>query len=65
MVEGGRETLEAFISSGLWDEARIFTGNKWFEEGLLAPVIPDRPAAQVIFHEDILEICYNRKQLLS
>jgi len=37
VVEGGRQLLETFISSGLWDEAHIFTGKKFFHEGVNAP----------------------------
>ncbi|MDC6351757.1 bifunctional diaminohydroxyphosphoribosylaminopyrimidine deaminase/5-amino-6-(5-phosphoribosylamino)uracil reductase RibD [Zeaxanthinibacter sp. PT1] len=37
IVEGGAKTLEAFIDSGLWDEARIFTGPTNFGSGLRAP----------------------------
>ena len=37
IVEGGAKTLQLFINSGLWDEARVFTGNKEFHEGIKAP----------------------------
>jgi diaminohydroxyphosphoribosylaminopyrimidine deaminase/5-amino-6-(5-phosphoribosylamino)uracil reductase len=37
MIEGGAELLRTFIRSGLWDEARIFTGYQHFEEGVAAP----------------------------
>lgn len=36
-VEGGKQTLQTFMDSGLWDEARVFTGNKEFGDGLKAP----------------------------
>lgn len=39
IVEGGRRTIQTFIDSGLWDEARIFTGIKKFHTGIKAPVI--------------------------
>lgn len=39
-VEGGATTLEAFLSKGLWDEARIFTGPARFGHGLHAPTLP-------------------------
>ena len=39
MIEGGRQILESFISSGIWDEARVLTGNKMFGKGLPAPVL--------------------------
>ncbi len=37
MVEGGKELLQSFINSGLWDEARVFKGQTNFESGILAP----------------------------
>ncbi|MBT8236932.1 MAG: bifunctional diaminohydroxyphosphoribosylaminopyrimidine deaminase/5-amino-6-(5-phosphoribosylamino)uracil reductase RibD [Bacteroidia bacterium] len=36
-IEGGSQTLQTFMDAGLWDEARVFTGNKEFGEGLRAP----------------------------
>ena len=41
LVEGGRQLLETFISSGCWDESRVFTGKKNFGSGIEAPVITD------------------------
>ena len=45
IVEGGAFTLNQFIESGLWDEARVFTGNKEFKDGVKAPVL-STPAAE-------------------
>ena len=28
IIEGGKKTLEKFIESGYWDEARVFTSTK-------------------------------------
>ena len=39
LVEGGSITLQHFIDSGLWDEARVFTGREKFVEGITAPNI--------------------------
>lgn len=39
IVEGGKQLLESFISSNLWDEAFRFTGNKFFTSGIKAPSI--------------------------
>jgi diaminohydroxyphosphoribosylaminopyrimidine deaminase/5-amino-6-(5-phosphoribosylamino)uracil reductase len=39
IVEGGAYTLNKFLDSGLWDEARIFCGNKNFGGGIKAPVM--------------------------
>ncbi len=39
IIEGGRHTLQSFIDAGLWDEARVFTGNMHLKEGTKAPVL--------------------------
>jgi diaminohydroxyphosphoribosylaminopyrimidine deaminase/5-amino-6-(5-phosphoribosylamino)uracil reductase len=40
LVEGGAHTLQTFIDSGLWDEARVFTAPFSWEQGIKAPKIP-------------------------
>jgi diaminohydroxyphosphoribosylaminopyrimidine deaminase/5-amino-6-(5-phosphoribosylamino)uracil reductase len=37
IIEGGTKTLQFFIDLNLWDEARIFIGNTFFEKGVKAP----------------------------
>lgn len=37
IVEGGAVLLNSCIAAGLWDEARVFVGNKWFFAGTRAP----------------------------
>lgn len=44
IVEGGRHTLQSFIDSGIWDEARIFTGTAMLGNGTQAPEIDRRNA---------------------
>lgn len=39
IVEGGASVLQQFIESNLWDEARVFIGNNFFEKGIKAPEI--------------------------
>jgi diaminohydroxyphosphoribosylaminopyrimidine deaminase/5-amino-6-(5-phosphoribosylamino)uracil reductase len=39
IVEGGRKTLQRFIASGLWDEARILIGDQLWESGVKAPMV--------------------------
>lgn len=39
VVEGGKQLLESFITLNLWDEAHVFTGNKFFGTGISAPRI--------------------------
>ena len=40
IVEGGARTLQYFIDSGCWDEARIEIGKQMLNEGVPAPEIP-------------------------
>lgn len=37
IIEGGRHTIQSFIDTNLWDEARVFIGNRVFKEGTKAP----------------------------
>ncbi len=39
IIEGGATLLQSFIDQNLWDEARVFVGNKKFKNGLKAPVL--------------------------
>ena len=39
IIEGGRQTLQSFIDSNLWDEARVFYGAVTFGEGTKAPAL--------------------------
>lgn len=39
IIEGGAYTLQRFIENNLWDEARIFTGQIAFNQGVSAPKI--------------------------
>ena len=65
MVEGGKKLLESFIKSGLWDEARIFTGQKPFGSGIKAPEIEDQVKQQTWIEKDILTVLYKPNNLES
>lgn len=39
IIEGGAYTLKAFIDAGLWDEARVFTGEAILGKGIPPPQI--------------------------
>lgn len=60
-VEGGAETINHFITTGLWDEARVFTGKTPFGAGVKAPELP--PSARleetVRLSGSRLDICVN------
>jgi diaminohydroxyphosphoribosylaminopyrimidine deaminase/5-amino-6-(5-phosphoribosylamino)uracil reductase len=58
-VEGGAELLGTFLESGLWDEARVFTGKLFFSEGVKAPEMPVSPHETLYFRDTVLETYYN------
>ena len=55
-IEGGAEVLNHFISTGLWDEARIFTGRDLFIEGVKSPLISGVLFSKTVFSGSSLEI---------
>jgi len=59
LIEGGAKVLSHFISNSLWDEARIFTGEEYFEKGVMAPVITGTLLSKSVFSSSILEIYLN------
>ena len=59
VVEGGRDTLQGFIDAGLWDEAFVYMGGKWFENGVKAPVISGKPEKQEEFGDSKLFVYRN------
>jgi diaminohydroxyphosphoribosylaminopyrimidine deaminase/5-amino-6-(5-phosphoribosylamino)uracil reductase len=59
-VEGGAKVLSHFIGTGLWDEARVFTGKREFCSGVPAPSVAGRKILESGFDESNLEITVNR-----
>jgi diaminohydroxyphosphoribosylaminopyrimidine deaminase/5-amino-6-(5-phosphoribosylamino)uracil reductase len=59
LIEGGAKVLEHFISSGLWDEARIFSGRDYFKKGVRAPSIRGRSFSHVLFSRSSMEVILN------
>jgi diaminohydroxyphosphoribosylaminopyrimidine deaminase / 5-amino-6-(5-phosphoribosylamino)uracil reductase len=59
LIEGGAFTLKSFINKGLWDEARIFTGNSTFRSGVPAPDLSEKEFFTSRLGRDTLRICLN------
>jgi diaminohydroxyphosphoribosylaminopyrimidine deaminase / 5-amino-6-(5-phosphoribosylamino)uracil reductase len=55
-IEGGAEVLNHFITTGFWDEARIFTGNDSFKAGVRAPQISGILFSKSLFSGSSLEV---------
>lgn len=58
VVEGGSELLQSFIKQDMWDEARVFTGNHYFNEGVKSPVISGINESNQQFGNSRLKIIY-------
>jgi diaminohydroxyphosphoribosylaminopyrimidine deaminase/5-amino-6-(5-phosphoribosylamino)uracil reductase len=58
-IEGGTEILNHFISEGLWDEARIFTGFIHFHNGIKAPEISGKLLTHSVFSHSLLDTFIN------
>ncbi len=60
IVEGGRQLLTSVIEAGLWDEARIFTGNHYFYKGVEAPRISGGQYSTERMGNDVLAVIINK-----
>lgn len=59
IVEGGAKTLNLFLRTGQWDEARIFTSSKTFGNGIQAPVMVNAPDYNEEIQGDELKVYHN------
>jgi diaminohydroxyphosphoribosylaminopyrimidine deaminase/5-amino-6-(5-phosphoribosylamino)uracil reductase len=55
-IEGGAKVLDHFISTGQWDEARVFTGEYHFKVGVKAPLLEGILLSEKKFSRSRLEI---------
>lgn len=56
IIEGGQKTLQCFIDLNLWDEARVFEGNKTLQKGINAPILNYKVSTEEKVATDILRI---------
>lgn len=56
IIEGGAKTIQTFISEGLWDEARVFTGDVNLADGTKAPSISGEVVSETFILNDSLKI---------
>lgn len=61
IIEGGAYTLNQFISSDYWDEARVLIGQSNFGSGIEAPSINFTPSYSETFFEDKINYYKNQK----
>lgn len=62
IVEGGKKLLQSIIDEGLWDEALVFTGNKYFYAGITSPKIRIKPKKYIKFDQSSLAFYKNFRQ---
>ncbi|OJW18467.1 bifunctional diaminohydroxyphosphoribosylaminopyrimidine deaminase/5-amino-6-(5-phosphoribosylamino)uracil reductase RibD [Mucilaginibacter sp. 44-25] len=59
IIEGGATTLQHFIKAGLWDEARVFTGESMLNNGIRSPFITGIKTGNYKLGNDRLQIWTN------
>ena len=59
IVEGGTKTIQTFIDENLWDEARVFSGEVHFNNGVNAPTLDVIPTNEENIKGDILKTYLN------
>ncbi|WP_299220689.1 bifunctional diaminohydroxyphosphoribosylaminopyrimidine deaminase/5-amino-6-(5-phosphoribosylamino)uracil reductase RibD [uncultured Aquimarina sp.] len=59
IIEGGSYTIQSFIDTNLWDEARVFTGINTFTKGIKAPTFKAKLISEEKILDDILRIYQN------
>jgi diaminohydroxyphosphoribosylaminopyrimidine deaminase/5-amino-6-(5-phosphoribosylamino)uracil reductase len=60
IVEGGSQTLQSFIDSDLWDEARVFVSENTFNQGVAAPKLPkNKIRTSLLMEKDQLKLFRN------
>lgn len=59
IIEGGKQTLQTFIDSNFWDEARVFTGNISFQQGVEAPMLEGELQSEQTILDNSLHIYSN------
>ena len=65
IIEGGSYTLQEFIEANLWDEARIFTSQELFGEGVKAPCLEGTERAHETIDQDSLRILVNKSNVYA
>jgi diaminohydroxyphosphoribosylaminopyrimidine deaminase / 5-amino-6-(5-phosphoribosylamino)uracil reductase len=55
IIEGGTKTIQEFINANIWDEAYVFVGDVFIEEGTKAPILDKKRASKrKILNDELL-----------
>ncbi len=60
LVEGGKKTLETFIKSGCWDEARIIKNEKKICNGIRSPILNSKINNVLKVDDDLIQTYFNQ-----
>ena len=60
IIEGGSITLQAFIDSNLWDEARVFVTPSILKDGIKKPKLESTAQKSILIEEDRLDVFYSK-----
>ena len=59
IIEGGKKTLEMFINSGCWDEARVVVSQNKLKSGTTSPVLNSRLNKEIMIDGDSIQFYFN------
>ena len=60
IIEGGSLTLQQFINSNCWDEARVFQSDILLKDGVMSPGFNQKPALTEMIGDDKLSYFLNQ-----
>ena len=59
IIEGGSRILQTFIDANIWDEARVFKSDTYFDDGIKAPILEAKIFEKFLIDGDELLIYRN------
>ena len=59
IIEGGKRFLQTFIDANIWDEARVFRSDTYFDDGIKAPILEAKIFEKFLIDGDELLIYRN------
>ena len=61
IIEGGTRSIQAFIDSNIWDEARVFVAPKILRNGVKIPKLEGTAQKSMSIEEDRLDFYYSKR----
>jgi diaminohydroxyphosphoribosylaminopyrimidine deaminase/5-amino-6-(5-phosphoribosylamino)uracil reductase len=63
IIEGGAKTIESFIKANMWDEARVFTSETYFKNGIQAPILDRIPVTRDYLSGSSLSVYFRERSM--